>query len=84
MTPKMLQQFDLAQSPFCQYLFAEDIRDLLDRYPFASLIIGSSAISYQSDGYTDTGERRERGKRQVKIRAQRTKQSHKLLAQAPW
>lgn len=59
MTPKMLQQFDLAQSPFCQYLFAEDIRDLLDRYPFAGLIIGSSAISYQSDAYRVDGRKEE-------------------------
>ena len=40
--PKMLQQFDLSKSTFCQYLLAEDICDLLDGDSFASMCVCGS------------------------------------------
>ncbi len=57
MTAKMLQQFNLPQSPFGQYLFTEDIGDLLDRYSLASLIIGSSAVYTYTYTYIEHRQR---------------------------
>lgn len=38
-TPEVLQEFDLSQSPLGQDLFTKDIGDLLNGNPFASLVV---------------------------------------------
>lgn len=45
MSPEMLQELDFSQRPLCQYLFTEDIGDLLDRNALACLVVRRSTTS---------------------------------------
>ena len=44
-TTKMLQQFDLSQSPLRKDLFTEDVGNFFDGYSFPRVIIRSSAVN---------------------------------------
>jgi hypothetical protein len=43
MSPEVLEQLDLAESPLGEDLLAKNIGNLLDRDPFASLVVGGGA-----------------------------------------
>ena len=56
MTSEVLQKLNLTQSPLCKDLFAENVGDLFDCNPFASMVVGGCAAVSSMSKTTEKAE----------------------------